>query len=192
MTLMGCNKTASSLLMGAASCHVPPRCALPQSQPQGDAPLRRAVHCGRPPRLWAVVFGRIEVSHARTDNEAQDIDEHGVMVLRNLGLRGQPGHGRGGLHAPVPEVPAKGIVDRLRLGDVRTGGGKERDVPVRNRHLEASDPEPAPQRVVWQPPASPARNRHELSWNHAQQAQWGADLDFLVGGIRAGVPKDSH
>ena len=44
----------------------------------------------------------------------------------------------------------------------------------------------------WQPLELPARGWQRLYVQHVQQAHLGADLDFLVGGSGAEVPRDSH
>ena len=52
----------------------------------------------------AVVFESIEEFHSRINDEALDIDENCVMVLKNCGPRGYPGHGRGRQYASSAET----------------------------------------------------------------------------------------
>jgi dihydroxy-acid dehydratase len=167
----------------------------------------------------AVVFENIEDFHARIDDESLDIDEHCIMVLKNCGPRGYPGMAEVGNMPLPPKVLRKGITDMVRISDARmsgtaygtvilhvspeaaaggnlalvaTGDFIEVDVAGRRLHLEVSDAELAQRRSQWQPPAAPARGWTRLYVEHVQQAHLGADLDFLVGGSGADVPRDSH
>jgi dihydroxy-acid dehydratase len=167
----------------------------------------------------AVVFENIEDFHARIDDESLDIDEHCIMVLKNCGPRGYPGMAEVGNMPLPPKVLRKGITDMVRISDARmsgtaygtvilhvspeaaaggnlalvaTGDFIEVDVAGRRLHLEVSDAELAQRRSQWQPPAAPARGWIRLYVEHVQQAHLGADLDFLVGGSGADVPRDSH
>ena len=54
------------------------------------------------------------------------------------------------------------------------------------------DAELARRRAAWQAPVPPARGWYKVYVDHVQQAHLGADLDFLVGGSGAPVPRDSH
>jgi L-arabonate dehydrase len=56
-----------------------------------------------------------------------------------------------------------------------------------------SDQELAQRRAAWKAPAAPmARGYTKLYFDHVQQADKGADLDFLVGGSGSAVAKDNH
>ena len=57
----------------------------------------------------------------------------------------------------------------------------ELDVANRRLHLEVSDAELARRRAAWTAPVPPARGWYKVYVDHVQQAQLGADLDFLVG-----------
>jgi dihydroxy-acid dehydratase len=167
----------------------------------------------------AVVFESIEEFHARIDDESLDIDETCVMVLKNCGPRGYPGMAEVGNMPLPPKVLRKGITDMVRISDarmsgtaygtvvlhtspeaaaggplalVRNGDVIELDVSARRLHLEVSDEELARRRAEWQAPEPPKRGWYKLYVDHVQQAHLGADLDFLVGGSGAGVPRDSH
>jgi len=167
----------------------------------------------------AVVFEHIEDFHARIDDEALDIDEQCVMVLKNCGPRGYPGMAEVGNMPLPPKVLRKGITDMVRISDARMSGTAygtvvlhtspeaaaggplalvrdgdmiELDVPGRRLHLEVSDEELARRRAEWVAPDVPKRGWYKLYVEHVQQAHLGADLDFLVGGSGAAVPRDSH
>jgi len=69
----------------------------------------------------------------------------------------------------------------------------ELDVERRRLHLEVSDEELKRRRAAWKAPASPmSRGYTKLYFDHVQQADKGADLDFLVGASGSAVPKDNH
>ena len=167
----------------------------------------------------AVVFETIEDFHARIDDDALDIDEHCVMVLKNCGPRGYPGMAEVGNMPLPPKVLKKGITDMVRISDARMSGTAygtvvlhtspeaaaggplalvqngdviELDVSARRLHLEVSDEELARRKTKWQAPTPPARGWYRLYVEHVQQAHLGADLDFLVGGSGAAVPRESH
>jgi dihydroxy-acid dehydratase len=167
----------------------------------------------------AVVFENIEDFHARIDGEELDIDEHCVMVLKNCGPKGYPGMAEVGNMPLPPKVLQKGITDMVRISDgrmsgtaygtvvlhtspeaaaggplalVRNGDMIELDVAGRRLHLEVSDEELARRRISWQAPVQPTRGYQKLYVEHVQQAHLGADLDFLVGGSGAAVPRESH
>jgi L-arabonate dehydrase len=167
----------------------------------------------------AVVFESIEDFHARINDESLDIDETCVMVLKNCGPRGYPGMAEVGNMPLPPKVLRRGITDMVRISDARMSGTAygtvvlhtspeaavggplalvqngdmiELDVPNRRLHLDVSDDELARRREAWQPVPIPARGWWHLYVSRVQQAHLGADLDFLVGGSGAPIPRDSH
>jgi L-arabonate dehydrase len=167
----------------------------------------------------AVVFETIEDFHARIDDDALDVDEHCILVLKNCGPRGYPGMAEVGNMPLPPKVLKKGITDMVRISDARMSGTAygtvglhtspeaaaggplalvqdgdviELDVAARRLHLEVSDAELARRRSSWQAPDTPKRGWYKLYVDHVQQAHLGADLDFLVGSSGAPVPRDSH
>ena len=167
----------------------------------------------------AVVFEDIEDFHARVDGDALDIDEHCVMVLKNCGPKGYPGMAEVGNMPLPPKILKKGITDMVRISDGRMSGTAygtvvlhtspeaaaggplalvqngdmiELDVAGRRLHLEVSEEELARRRLSWKPPVHPNRGYQKLYVDHVQQAHLGADLDFLVGGSGAAVPRESH
>lgn len=167
----------------------------------------------------AVVFESIEEFHAKIDDPDLDIDENCVMVLKNCGPRGYPGMAEVGNMPLPPKVLKKGITDMVRISDARMSGTAygttvlhtspeaaaggplavvqngdmiELNVAERKLHLEVSDEELARRLAAWQAPEKPKRGWYKLYVETVQQAHLGADLDFLVGGSGAGVPRDSH
>jgi dihydroxy-acid dehydratase len=167
----------------------------------------------------AVVFENIEELHARIDDEALEIDENSVMVLKGAGPKGYPGFAEVGNMPLPPKVLRKGITDMVRISDgrmsgtaygtvvlhvspeaavggplalVQTGDWIELDVPNRKLHLEVSDAELARRRAGWTPPPPPSRGWYKIYVDSVQQAHLGADLEILRGASGAPVPRDSH
>jgi dihydroxy-acid dehydratase len=167
----------------------------------------------------ALVFETIEDFKARIDDPNLDVDEHSIMVLKGCGPRGYPGMAEVG-NMPLPlKILKQGVTDMVRISDarmsgtaygtvvlhvapesaaggplalVRTGDVIELDVPARKLHLDVSDAELARRRAAWKPPETPKRGYYKLYVEHVQQADKGADLDFLVGGSGTTVTRDSH
>jgi len=167
----------------------------------------------------AVVFENIEELHRRVDDDALDIDEHCIMVLKGAGPKGYPGFAEVG-NMPLPaKVLRKGVTDMVRISDgrmsgtaygtvvlhvspeaaaggplalVQTGDMIELDVAARRLHLDVSDQELARRREAWSAPESPKRGYYKLYVDHVLQADAGADFDFLVGASGAEVPRNSH
>jgi dihydroxy-acid dehydratase len=171
-------------------------------------------HCGR-----AVVFESIEEFHARINDESLDIDENCVMVLKNCGPRGYPGMAEVGNMLLPSKILRKGVSDMVRISDARMSGTAygtvvlhacpeaaaggplalvqsgdmvTLDVPKRLVRLEVDDNILAARRAKWTPPSLPDRGWLRLYVEHVQQADKGADLDFLVGRSGAHVARDSH
>ncbi len=167
----------------------------------------------------AVVFETIEDFKAQIDDESLDIDENCIMVLKGCGPKGYPGMAEVGNMALPPKILRKGITDMVRISDarmsgtaygtvvlhvapesaaggplalVKTGDVIELDVPARKLHLDVSDAELAKRRAEWVAPEPPKRGYYKLYVEHVQQADKGADLDFLVGGSGTTVTRDSH
>jgi dihydroxy-acid dehydratase len=172
-------------------------------------------HTGR-----AVVFENSEHMHQRLDDENLDVDENCVLVLKNCGPKGYPGMAEAGNMPLPPKVLRKGVTDMVRISDARMSGTAygtvvlhvapeaaaggtlalvqdgdmvELDVEARRLHLHVSDEELARRRAAWQPPKPPMESGWQrLYFDRVQQANLGADLDFLVGRRGAGIPKDNH
>jgi dihydroxy-acid dehydratase len=90
------------------------------------------------------------------------------------------------LHAS-PEAAAGGPLALVQSGDMIT-----LDVPKRLLRLDVADDILASRRAQWTPPPLPDRGWLRLYVEHVQQADKGADLDFLVGRSGANVARDSH
>jgi L-arabonate dehydrase len=173
------------------------------------------VHTGR-----AVVFEDSDDFHRRIDDEALDVDEHCILVLKNCGPKGYPGMAEVGNMPLPPKVLRKGITDMVRISDARMSGTAygtvvlhtapeaaaggplalvkngdliTLDVPARKLHLHVDDAELATRRAAWTAPTPPLTSGYwKLYVDHVLQADEGADLDFLVGQRGAFVPKDNH
>jgi dihydroxyacid dehydratase/phosphogluconate dehydratase len=90
----------------------------------------------------------------------------------------------------APEAAAGG-----NLGLVRDGDEIQLDVPSRRLELLVPDDELAARRVPQAAVdgfAAPRRGWEKLYVDHVQQADTGADLDFLVGSSGAEVARESH
>ena len=168
----------------------------------------------------AVVFEDIDDYKAKINDEALDIDETCIMVLKNCGPKGYPGMAEVGNMGLPPKVLRKGITDMVRISDARMSGTAygtvvlhtspeaaaggplavvqngdfiELDVPNRRLHLEISDADLAARLAKWQNRIKPPESGYALlHHNHVQGADTGADLDFLNGHRGNAVGKDSH
>lgn len=167
----------------------------------------------------AVVFETIEDFHERINEESLDIDESCVMVLKNCGPRGYPGMAEVGNMPLPPKILRKGITDMVRISDARMSGTAygtvilhacpeaavggplalvqsgdmiTLDVPKRLVQLDLDAQALAARRAKWSAPPLPERGWARLYVKHVQQANLGADLDFLVGHSGAKVYRDSH
>jgi len=173
------------------------------------------VHKGR-----AVVFENSDDFHARIDDEALDVDETCILVLKNCGPKGYPGMAEVGNMPLPPKVLRKGVTDMVRISDarmsgtaygtvvlhtspeaaaggplaiVRNGDIVELDVPNRRLQLHISDEELARRLAAWTPPEPRLNSGYwKLYVDHVLQADEGADLDFLRGMRGSFVPKDNH
>ena len=170
----------------------------------------------------AVVFDSVEDLHARIDSPELDVTAASVLVLRGCGPMGYPGmpevanlplpqrllqqgvrdmvricdgrmsgtaYGTVVLHV-APEAAAGGLLALVRDGDII-----ELDVANRRLHLDVSADELArrtPPQALVDGFAAPRRGWERLYVDHVQQADTGADLDFLVGATGPGVARESH
>ncbi|MEC9342957.1 MAG: dihydroxy-acid dehydratase, partial [Pseudomonadota bacterium] len=168
----------------------------------------------------AVVFEDIDDYKARIDDDALDVDETCVLVLKNCGPKGYPGMAEVGNMGLPPKVLKKGITDMVRISDARmsgtaygtvvlhtspeaaTGGPLavvrdgdmiELDVAQRLLRVDITDGELAARLAAWTSSAeAPASGYAWLHQTHVQGADTGADLDFLRGCRGAPVARDSH
>jgi L-arabonate dehydrase len=168
----------------------------------------------------AVVFESSDHFHALIDDDSLDVEANDVLVLKNCGPKGYPGMAEVG-NMPLPaKLLRQGVTDMVRISDARMSGTAygtvvlhaapeaaaggnlalvqsgdmiELDVERRRLHLEVSDEELKRRRSAWKPPKPPMpRGYTKLYFDHVQQADKGADLDFLVGGSGSAIPKDNH
>jgi L-arabonate dehydrase len=167
----------------------------------------------------AVAFETIEDFHARINDDGLDIDETCIMVLKNCGPRGYPGMAEVGNMPLPPKLLRQGVTDMVRISDarmsgtaygtvvlhaspeaavggtlalVRSGDMITLDVAKRVVQLEVDETTLAARRAQWVPPQLPKRGWLRLYVEHVQQADKGADLDFLVGNSGSDVARDSH
>lgn len=168
----------------------------------------------------AVVFEDIDDYKAKIADDALDIDETCVMVLKNCGPKGYPGMSEVGNMGLPPKVLKKGITDMVRISDARMSGTAygtvvlhttpeaaaggplavvkngdmiELDVEARRLHLDIPHEELERRLAEWTPTVQPPESGYaRMFHDHVQGANTGADFDFLVGCRGRAVPKDSH
>lgn len=141
------------------------------------------------------------------------------MVLKNCGPRGYPGMAEVGNMMLPAKLLRKGVTDVVRISDARmsgtaygtvvlhvspeaaaggplalvqTGDVITLDVHQRLLQLEVDENTLATRRSKWIAPPLPERGWERLYVEHVQQADRGADLDFLVGRTGSRVARDSH
>ena len=177
-------------------------------KPSAASP-RLMQHRGR-----AIVFKDAADFRARIDDPDLDVDADSVLVLQNAGPRGYPGMPEVGSMALPKKLLAQGVTDMVRVSDarmsgtafgtvvlhvapesaiggplalVRTGDFVVLDAHARRLDLDVSAEEMDLRRAALQLP-SPAfeRGYGRMFIDHVQQADKGADFDFLVGG--SGTP----
>jgi dihydroxy-acid dehydratase len=170
----------------------------------------------------ALVFDSIEDFHARIDDPELDVDANTVLVLRGCGPKGYPGMPEVSNMPLPRKLLAQGVRDMVRICDGRMSGtaygtvvlhvapeaaaggplalvqtGDEITLDVRSRRLtlEVSEEEllrRRPNAATLTAFANPARGWERLYIDHVQQADTGADLDFLVGATGDRVSRESH
>jgi dihydroxy-acid dehydratase len=168
----------------------------------------------------AVVFNDIEDLHARIDDPDLEVDESCILVLKNVGPKGYPGMPEVGNFELPKRLLESGVRDMIRISDgrmsgtafgtvvlhvapeaavggnlalVKSGDFIELDVPNRRLHLDLSDAELAQRRKAWRR-QNPHMERGYVSMylSHVQQADLGADFDFLIGNSGAFVSPGNH
>jgi L-arabonate dehydrase len=168
----------------------------------------------------AVVFETIEDYHARIGDPKLDVDASCVLVLKNCGPKGYPGMAEVGNMGLPPKVLETGVTDMVRISDARMSGTAygtvvlhvcpeaaiggplalvqngdmiELDVPARRLTFDVSADELAKRRAAWRAPEPSMKGGYQgLYVKHVQQANTGADLDFLVGCRGSTVLRESH
>ncbi|GAA0855707.1 IlvD/Edd family dehydratase [Streptosporangium amethystogenes subsp. fukuiense] len=164
----------------------------------------------------AVVFDSIEDLHARLDDPDLEVTADSVLILRGCGPKGYPGMPEVS-NMPLPaKLLAQGVRDMVRVCDgrmsgtaygtvvlhvapeaaaggplakVRTGDMIVLDVPGRRIDVEADLSTREPVTTGF---AAPARGWERLYVDTVQQANIGADLDFLIGSSGDRVARESH
>ena len=170
----------------------------------------------------AVVFDSVEDLHARIDDPELPVTPDSVLVLRGCGPKGYPGmpevanlplpqkmlelgvrdmvrvcdgrmsgtaYGTVVLHV-APEAAAGGLLALVQDGDPIV-----LDVPRRLLQLDVPEDELVRRTAaaaVTEAFAAPERGWERLYVDHVQQADTGADLDFLVGASGPAVARESH
>jgi dihydroxy-acid dehydratase len=149
-----------------------------------------------------------------------DIDETCVIVLKSVGPKGYPGMPEVG-NVDLPEkLIMKGVKDMVRISDGRMSGTAygtvvlhispesaiggtlalvkdgdmiELDVEKRMLHLDVAPEELMKRKGAWKSPKSlTERGYVRMYLDHIQQAEKGADLDFLIGKSGSEVKGDLH
>jgi dihydroxy-acid dehydratase len=170
----------------------------------------------------AVVFDSVEDMHARIDDPDLDVDADSVLVLRGCGPKGYPGMPEvANLPLPT-KLLEQGVRDMVRICDgrmsgtaygtvvlhvspeaadggplalVETGDVIDLDVGARRLDVELTADElelRRPSASTLAGFAAPKRGWERLYVDHVQQANVGADLDFLVGSSGSEVSRESH
>lgn len=168
----------------------------------------------------AVVFETIEDYKARIDDPDLEIDASSVMVLKNVGPKGYPGMPEVGNMGLPRKLLEQGVTDMVRISDgrmsgtgfgtvvlhvspeaaaggtlaiVREGDEIELDVEARTLTLHVPADEIARRKSEWIPLPKPVeRGYASLYIDHVEQANLGADFDFLTGCSGSTVTRDSH
>lgn len=168
----------------------------------------------------AVVFESMEDYHERIDDPNLEIDENSVIVLKGVGPKGYPGMPEVGNVDLPKKLLAKGITDIIRISDgrmsgtaagtvilhvspestvggtlafVKNGDMIELNVEKRTLHLDVELEELIKRKKEWIAPEPLAKRGYvKMYIDHVEQADKGADLDFLVGGSGSKVERDLH
>ncbi|HJB09088.1 MAG TPA: dihydroxy-acid dehydratase [Candidatus Brachybacterium merdavium] len=170
----------------------------------------------------ALVFDSIEDFRERIDDPDLDVDADSVLVLRGCGPKGYPGMPEVSNMPLPAKLLEQGVRDMVRicdgrmsgtaygtvvlhvapeaadggpLGLVQTGDWIELDVAARRLDIDVPAEELAartPSAAMTDAFAAPTRGWEKLYVEHVQQADTGADLDFLIGSSGSEVLRESH
>src|SRR5580700_10218516 len=170
----------------------------------------------------AIVFESIEDLHARIDDPALDVDAQSVLVLKGCGPRGYPGMPEVGNMPLPRKLLEQGVRDMVRISDARMSGtafgtvvlhvapeaaaggplafvetGDRIRLSVRERRLDIDIPAEElasrrPDAATVNAYAKPLRGWEQLYVATVQQANTGADQDFLLGASGDKVSRESH
>jgi L-arabonate dehydrase len=166
----------------------------------------------------AVVFETYDDYKRLIDDETFEIASDDIMVTKMCGPRGYPGFPEVGNMALPRRFLQAGVTDMIRISDarmsgtaygttilhvapeaaaggplaiVRTGDMIEVDVPNRRLHLDVPEDEIARRLDMFEaPPLFLESGYARLYQESVNQADKGADFDFLVGCRGTPVPKD--
>lgn len=166
----------------------------------------------------AVVFDTYDDYKRLIDDETFEIAPDDIMVTKMCGPRGYPGFPEVGNMALPRRFLQAGVTDMIRISDarmsgtaygttilhvapeaaaggplaiVRTGDMIEVDVPNRRLHLDVPEDEIARRLDMFEPPPLFLESGYaRLYQESVNQADKGADFDFLVGCRGTPVPKD--
>jgi dihydroxy-acid dehydratase len=170
----------------------------------------------------ALVFDSIEDFHARVDDPNLDVDKDSVLVLRGCGPKGYPGMPEVANMPMPQKLLSQGVRDMVRICDgrmsgtaygtvilhvapeaaafgplalIQTGDVISLDVEKRTLNVELTDEELSsrkPSQKMIDALAKPDRGWQKMYVEHVNQADTGADLDFLVGSSGSQVLRESH
>lgn len=168
----------------------------------------------------AVVFETYDDYKRLIDDENIDMSPDDIMVTKMCGPRGYPGFPEVGNMALPRRFLKAGVTDMIRISDarmsgtaygttilhvapeaavggplaiVRTGDMIEVDVPNRRLNLDVDDAEIARRLAAFEtPPLYLDSGYSRLYQESVNQADKGADFDFLVGCRGTPVPKDPY
>jgi len=170
----------------------------------------------------ALVFDSIEDFHARIDDPNLDVDKDSVLVLRGCGPKGYPGMPEVANMPMPQKLLSQGVRDMVRICDgrmsgtaygtvilhvapeaaafgplalIQTGDVISLDVEKRSLIVELTDEElknRKPSQKMIDSLAKPDRGWQKMYIEHVNQADTGADLDFLVGSSGSQVLRESH
>ena len=170
----------------------------------------------------ALVFDSIEDFHARIDDPNLDVDKDSVLVLRGCGPKGYPGMPEVANMPMPQKLLSQGVRDMVRICDgrmsgtaygtvilhvapeaaafgplalIQTGDVISLDVENRSLNVELSEEElksRKPSQKMIDSLAKPDRGWQKMYIDHVNQADTGADLDFLVGSSGSQVLRESH
>jgi dihydroxy-acid dehydratase len=170
----------------------------------------------------SLVFDSIEDFHARIDDPNLDVDKDSVLVLRGCGPKGYPGMPEVANMPMPQKLLSQGVRDMVRICDgrmsgtaygtvilhvapeaaafgplalIQTGDVISLDVEKRTLNVELTDEElknRKPSQKMIDSLAKPDRGWQKMYIEHVNQADSGADLDFLVGSSGSQVLRESH
>ena len=170
----------------------------------------------------ALVFDSVEDFHSRIDDPNLDVDKDTVLVLRGCGPKGYPGMPEVANMPMPQKLLSQGVRDMVRICDgrmsgtaygtvilhvapeaaafgplalIQTGDVISLDVEKRTLNVEISDEElknRKPSQKMIDALAKPERGWQKMYVDHVNQADTGADLDFLVGSSGSQVLRESH